>query len=67
MKICRRCEAEKKSDLGPFCKSCAQYFNVIKRGQHAFKDVKRPAVGHGRTRRNVFITLPTVSICGGAL
>jgi hypothetical protein len=66
MKFCRRCEAEKQTAKGPFCKSCAQYFNVIKRGQHAFRDVRRPAVGHGRNRRSAIITLPAVSICGGA-
>ena len=56
----RRCGAAKKTDLGPFCLSCAQHFNAIKRGHNPFAASRKP--GHGRNRLNV-ITLPTVSLC----
>jgi hypothetical protein len=57
MKTCRRCNAQKKTDKGVFCQSCAQYFKVIKRGHHAFKHVRRPAE---RQLRRQTVTLSSV-------
>jgi hypothetical protein len=65
MTFCRRCGAAKKTDLGPFRKSCAQHFNAIKRGHHPFAaHATRPHAnrGHGRNRRNA-ITLPPLPPC----
>jgi hypothetical protein len=65
MKLCQRCSAKKATPKGTFCKGCAQHFNMIKRGQHAFKFVSRDhhKLGRqlGRPRRQPSITLSPLS------
>lgn len=65
MTFCRRCGAAKKTDLGPFCASCARHFHAIKRGHHQFA-VHKPGhkPRHDRHSRNA-VTLLTVSLCTG--
>jgi hypothetical protein len=57
---CQRCDADKKTDKGPFCQSCAAYFRLIKRGQHVWKFVHRPAERRLNNRRPPKVTLPPV-------
>ena len=56
MRICRRCKAEKETDQGPFCGSCARRFAAIKRGAHAFGCVSRG----DRKRCTSKVTLPSL-------
>lgn len=64
MTLCRRCEAPKKSDKGPFCPACAQHFAAIKRGRYVWSSLRKRSRGGPR---KVAVTLPAVSICAGKL